>query len=260
MSSRPWYRWFSADYRAKTAHLDFIHDAAYRRLLDAYYEHRGPLPADPKALYRIVGAQTLEERAAVMKVAGEFFSNGDGLIRQARADEEILETQEFAARRAEAGRKGNDVRWGKNRNRIAQRSQNDRHPHPQSQPLLQSQPQSSPQLPPWLPPESWSHYQDHRKNKRAKLTPRAAALCFRTLEKLREKGQDPIAVIEQSIANGWTGLFPVQAVQQKAQDWKRSEQATEAKARELGMWPARAGESWNDLRRRIEERLNAANN
>jgi len=40
--------------------------------------------------------------------------------------------------------------------------------------------------------------------------------------------------------------------------WWSSEKATEAKARELGMWPARAGESWNDFRGRIRARLGGA--
>jgi len=37
----------------------------------------------------------------------------------------------------------------------------------------------------------------------------------------------------------------------KASAWATDEGACEAKARELGLWPARSGESWNDLRGRI---------
>lgn len=37
----------------------------------------------------------------------------------------------------------------------------------------------------------------------------------------------------------------------KAAAWATDEQACEAKARELGLWPARSGEDWNGLRSRI---------
>ena len=64
-------------------------------------------------------------------------------------------------------------------------------------------------LPGWLPADAWEQYVQHRKDKRSKLTDNAQRLCIRDLEKLKEAGQDPRAVIEQSISNGWTGLFPL---------------------------------------------------
>lgn len=44
----------------------------------------------------------------------------------------------------------------------------------------------------------------------------------------------------------------------KGAAWATDEKATEAKARELGLWPARGGESWDGLRNRIRARLNTA--
>lgn len=41
----------------------------------------------------------------------------------------------------------------------------------------------------------------------------------------------------------------------KAAAWATDERATEAKARELGLWPARGGESWDGLRNRIRTKL-----
>lgn len=106
MSSKPWFAWFPADYRAKTAHLTFEQDGAYRRLLDAYYERRAPLPADPNALYRLVSAQNDKERAAVDVIAAEFFSNGDGKLRHLRCDEQIAKEEALHQAWSEAGRKG----------------------------------------------------------------------------------------------------------------------------------------------------------
>jgi uncharacterized protein YdaU (DUF1376 family) len=106
MSAKPWFAWFPADYRAKTAHLTFEQDGAYRRLLDAYYERRGPLPADRNALYRMAGAQDDRERTAVDVVATEFFTNGDGKLKHARCDEQIAREQALHQAWSEAGRKG----------------------------------------------------------------------------------------------------------------------------------------------------------
>lgn len=41
----------------------------------------------------------------------------------------------------------------------------------------------------------------------------------------------------------------------KAAAWATDERATEAKARELGLWPAKGGESWDGLRGRIRAKL-----
>jgi uncharacterized protein YdaU (DUF1376 family) len=106
VSSRPWYAWFPADYRAKTSHLTFEQDGAYRRLLDAYYERRGPLPANRAALYRLTSAQDDRERKAIDAVAEEFFENGDGMLRHTRCDEQIAKEQSLHRAAVEAGRKG----------------------------------------------------------------------------------------------------------------------------------------------------------
>jgi hypothetical protein len=40
------------------------------------------------------------------------------------------------------------------------------------------------------------------------MTPRAEQLIVRELDKLRAAGHEPIAVLEESIARGWKGVFP----------------------------------------------------
>jgi DNA-binding MarR family transcriptional regulator len=65
------------------------------------------------------------------------------------------------------------------------------------------------ELPEWVPADLWASWLDVRKKIRAPNTPDAMRFNVRTLEKLRANGQDPAAVLEQSIARGWRGLFPV---------------------------------------------------
>lgn len=115
MSSKPWFAWFPADYKAKTAHLNFLEDAAYRRMLDAYYERRAPLPADPVALYRIIGAQDEAERKACDAIAKQYFTNGDGLLRQPRCDAQIAKEDKLRKEWAKAGKRGANARWAKDR-------------------------------------------------------------------------------------------------------------------------------------------------
>jgi len=68
-----------------------------------------------------------------------------------------------------------------------------------------------PALPDWLPPAVWDDWHKFR-NARKGWTPKARALSLAKLGRLYDDGNDPQAVIEQSIERGWTGLFPVHSV------------------------------------------------
>jgi excisionase family DNA binding protein len=63
------------------------------------------------------------------------------------------------------------------------------------------------ELPVWLPAAVWEEWRQHRKGIRKPLTATSAKLALRKLADLRAGGHEPSAVIEQSIASGWTGLF-----------------------------------------------------
>ncbi len=65
---------------------------------------------------------------------------------------------------------------------------------------------ASPTAPDWVPPEAWQSWVAYRGKS---LTAHAATLCINELDRLRQAGHDPRAVIEQSIRNGWRGLFEV---------------------------------------------------
>ncbi len=111
MSSKPWIAWYTADYRAKTAHLTFCESEAYRRLLEAYYERGGPIPSDHASLCRIVAAQDGAERNAIKLIAAEFFTEHDGKLHHARCDSEIAKQAAFLARQSAKGKAGANARW-----------------------------------------------------------------------------------------------------------------------------------------------------
>lgn len=64
-------------------------------------------------------------------------------------------------------------------------------------------------LPEWLNPTDWEDFKQHRKKIGNPLTDVAETRAINALEKMRAEGQDPAKVIDQSIVQGWKGLFPV---------------------------------------------------
>jgi hypothetical protein len=62
-------------------------------------------------------------------------------------------------------------------------------------------------VPEWVPQEPWKDYLEMRRRKRVPNTERALKLAVTALTKLREDGNDPAGVLEQSIFRGWSGLF-----------------------------------------------------
>lgn len=88
-----YYEHHLGDYLRDTAHLSMVEDAAYRRLLDAYYIRERPLPVDPRECSKLARASTKIERDAVSYVLREFFDLQDDGHHQSRADTEIAHFQ-----------------------------------------------------------------------------------------------------------------------------------------------------------------------
>lgn len=62
-------------------------------------------------------------------------------------------------------------------------------------------------LPDWLPAEIWQRWVDARRQARKPITEIAAQQQIRDLTNWRAAGYDAVAIIEESIRNGWQGLF-----------------------------------------------------
>lgn len=103
------YPFHIGDYASSTRHLTWDEDAAYRRLLDAYYTREGPLPLEPMAIYRLVVASSDAQRQAVQIVLEEFFVKTDyGWVHE-RCDAEIAKANDKKAKAsASAMRRWND--------------------------------------------------------------------------------------------------------------------------------------------------------
>ena len=67
-----------------------------------------------------------------------------------------------------------------------------------------------PELPGWVPEREWRDFVAMRLTIRKPIKTATQALyCVRRLAELRDQGNDPAAVLAQSIAGNWQGLFPL---------------------------------------------------
>ncbi len=104
-----YYEHHLGDYLRDTAHLSMLEDGAYRRLIDAYYIREAPLPANLRDVFRLVRAQSKQDREAVETVLREFFSEGPDGWRHGRCDREIERFRE----KSEKARASIRSRWEK---------------------------------------------------------------------------------------------------------------------------------------------------
>lgn len=67
-------------------------------------------------------------------------------------------------------------------------------------------------IPSWLNKTIWKSYLEMRKKIRKPATDDAMAGAIKRLTKLKETGEDPNAILEQSIFNSWQGIFPLKNI------------------------------------------------
>ncbi len=65
------------------------------------------------------------------------------------------------------------------------------------------------EIPSWINKPTWDAFIEMRKSISAKPTPKAMILLIAKLERLRNEGNDPQKVLEQSIMNNYKGIFPL---------------------------------------------------
>jgi hypothetical protein len=64
-------------------------------------------------------------------------------------------------------------------------------------------------LPDWMPRDAWESFLEMRKSIKAAPTEKAIQLLVEKLGRLKNEGNDPRGVLEESISNNWKGLFPL---------------------------------------------------
>ena len=64
-------------------------------------------------------------------------------------------------------------------------------------------------MPPWLKGKTWDEFLIVRKKLKAPNTDHAIGLLIAKLSRMKNEGGNPEEIINQSIENGWKGVFPV---------------------------------------------------
>ena len=62
-------------------------------------------------------------------------------------------------------------------------------------------------LPDWIPLETWNAFLEMRKSEKHPASMRAQELIISDLTKFKEKGYDPVAILNKSIKNSWRDVF-----------------------------------------------------
>lgn len=64
------------------------------------------------------------------------------------------------------------------------------------------------ELPEWLPIEAWDGFVEMREEHSAPWSANAARRIIMKLSRLRDDGEDLVAMLNQSVISGWRGVFP----------------------------------------------------
>jgi len=96
------------------------------------------------------------------------------------------------------------------------------------------------ELPVWIDSRTWLEYVAMRKHIRKTMTPRAIELAIEKLGDLKEEGNDPNRVLEQSIFNSWQGLFPIRESRTQFNGRSNAEDAVAKTIRNLGLVSGRS--------------------
>ena len=237
------YTFHIGDYSSHTSHLSPIEDVIYRRLLDKYYLSETPIPLEIGAVSRLIGM--LEYKSEVEIIIKEFFTQTESGWINKRASIELAKYHAMQA----GGKKGNEIRWGKDRPPIAPRSPPDSPPTPNHIPVPEPVPlsirsktivaKSDCICPETVSEEVWQDFQTLRRAKKAPLTNSAIS----RIEK--EAGKAGIlleAALIECCARGWTG-FKADWVKGKAEPFsvgaatrKILERELEKEARLINPW------------------------
>lgn len=106
-----------------------------------------------------------------------------------------------------------------------------------------------PTLPDWLDKELWESFLQFRKELKSKMTDHAQELAIRKLEKWRAAGHDPKEIIENSIINGWKGLFEPKTIGRSTQNIAERSRSVFERARQNFLGAAEEKDITNESER-----------
>lgn len=218
--SLPYFPMFPTDFEAKTSHLTLAEDGAYNRLLRLMWMTPGcSLPDDDAWIMRRMRCTKEEFEAVVLVVIDEFCDRENGRVSNAKLTSVFQQSSEAHEKRVLAGSKGGKSKSLKTNKTASSNAQaKPKQPEPEPEPKGVKPPNPLAVLTGILSHETAADFIAHRKAMKKPVTPAAAK---RIVSKLKDH-PDPNAVVDESIANGWQGVFP-----ERTKHAQRKESATD---------------------------------
>lgn len=194
-----YYQFHIGDYRAGTIHLTQIERWVYRDLLDCLYDTEEPLPLDVNKVCMMVGARSDEHKEAVRVVLETKFVQTDQGYTNSRFESELDKYRSKAQRAIDANKK----RWGYEKDLKSDvKSDANQIPTNNHKPITNKKESLQPIE--GLDVDAWERWLDYRKEIKK---PIKVASMQSAMKAFVKHGSNQAQVVEQSIANGWTGLF-----------------------------------------------------
>lgn len=209
-----YYKRNLGDYAKKCGRLTMLQHGAYTLLIDACYD-REQFPTEHEAI-EWTWASTEAEVEAVKFVLSRFFNLGDaGKCVQDRIQQELLEYHEKAQNNKRIAKE----REEKRRQSLTNRAHNVNESPPNHKPLtINQEPLTKNQnkegasaqrdFPDGLDVSAWDRWVAYRKGIGKPLKPVSWPAAMQAMAK---HGQHQSAVVDQSVAAGWQGLFALKA-------------------------------------------------
>lgn len=227
----PYVRFFPTDWKAGVAGLPISVEWTYLQICIHNWDKGEPLP---EALFEIVLGRNPDWRRDLDLLTGHLDkivrTQGGGVF-SGRALAEARLAQDSLEKRRKGGQKGAKKRWSGNDmdgspngspNGSANGTPNDNQNQNQNQnqtppnggdppaPLEGGGDEPAGDLIFSVPGQAMKAFREHRTKLKHPMTKRAEELIVGKLEKIwTEHGHDPAAVIDQSIVEGWRGVFPL---------------------------------------------------
>jgi hypothetical protein len=208
---------YPSDWMAGTAYMPPLAEWLYLQVCLYNWDKREPVPPAQAAL-RFSRSPSWADDLAMLVEAGKVIKTASGGLFVERAMVAANKAYDLWDRKSRGGK-------GRAAQREGQQSGSTAGSTPPSTPAAnQNQNQNQNQIHPQgdeagppggdllfsVPADSLKAFRDHRVKIKAPMTPRAEELMIGKLEAInREHGHDPTAVLEQSIYNGWRGVFPL---------------------------------------------------
>lgn len=187
------------DFLGGTMGMDATETGAYVMLIVAHYQEGiNGLPDDDVYLARIARVSLKVWKSIGPRVLNKFNKVGK-FWEHERVIEELRKIAQLSAQNSAKALKQQEAA------RAAAQPQQC-HPIANSQEPKErkKEPPKGVLIPDWLCSEAWEKFKDHRGSK---FTANAQQLAIAKLDRWRQQGHDPAEILNNSVMNGWKGLF-----------------------------------------------------